>query len=163
MFKGVSQCFPTVSLLYFGPFNPSHCSPLDFYLLLPIFQYLSRHILISSTFRDVMFYITDALSFSFYFPPSLSSIEYFYYYKHVLHMNLYMIMFVLVYVFIFWIYLPCMRENMWPCLSESGLLLLTWCPPVVSIYFPTTCHYSLWLSNTPLRIYTMFSWSIHQL
>jgi hypothetical protein len=25
------------------------------------------------------------------------------------------------------------------------------------------CHYSLWLSNIPLHIYTTFSWSIHQL
>jgi hypothetical protein len=29
MFKGVSQCVPTVDILYFGPFNPFHYSPLS--------------------------------------------------------------------------------------------------------------------------------------
>jgi hypothetical protein len=32
IFKGVSQCMPTVSILYFGPFNPFHYSPLPLYL-----------------------------------------------------------------------------------------------------------------------------------
>jgi hypothetical protein len=49
------------------------------------------------------------------------------------------------------------------CVSEPGLLQLTWCPPIPSIYLQTTCHYSLWLSNTPLCIYTTISWSIHQM
>jgi hypothetical protein len=35
--------------------------------------------------------ITDALLFSFPFPPSPSSIEWFHCYKHVLHLGLYMI------------------------------------------------------------------------
>jgi hypothetical protein len=62
----------------------------------PSIQQLSVHILMSSTCTDVMFYdITDALSLSFPFPPPLSSIEQFHYYKHVLHMSLYVIMFVL--------------------------------------------------------------------
>jgi hypothetical protein len=30
-------------------------------------------------------------------------------------------------------------------LSEPGLLHLTWCPPIASIYHQTTCYYSLWL------------------
>jgi hypothetical protein len=42
------------------------------------------------------------------------------------------------------------------CLSEPGLLHLIWCPPIASIYFPTTCHYSLWLSKTLLCVYTNF-------
>jgi hypothetical protein len=33
----------------------------------------------------------------------------------------------------------------------------------VSIYLQMACHYSLWLSNTPLCIYATFSRSIHQL
>jgi hypothetical protein len=76
-FKGVSQCIPAVGVLCFGSFNPFHCSPFPFYLpSTPIFPQLSIHILISSTFSDVMFYgITDALSFSFPFPLSPSSIE----------------------------------------------------------------------------------------
>jgi hypothetical protein len=53
----------------------------------PIFQQLSIHIL-----TDVIFYdIVDALSFSFPFPPSTSSIESFHYCKHVLHLSLYMV------------------------------------------------------------------------
>jgi hypothetical protein len=44
------------------------------------------------------------------------------------------------------------------CLSESGLLHLTWYPSIASIYLQTTCcHYSLWLSKTSLCIYTTFS------
>jgi hypothetical protein len=76
MFKGVSQCMPSVGVLYFGPFNPFHYSPLPLYLP-PIFQQLSIDILISSAITDVMFYfITDAPSFSFLFPLSPSSLEY---------------------------------------------------------------------------------------
>jgi hypothetical protein len=48
---------------------------LTLYLPLPIIQQLSIHILVSSTFTDIMFYdIVDALSFSFPFPLSLKSI-----------------------------------------------------------------------------------------
>jgi hypothetical protein len=78
VFKGISQCNPAVGALYFGPFNPFHCSPLPLYLPPSIFQQLSVHILMCSTFRDVMFYdVTDVLSFSFPFPVSSSSIEWF--------------------------------------------------------------------------------------
>jgi hypothetical protein len=49
------------------------------------------------------------------------------------------------------------------CVSESGLLHLPWCPPIASIYLQTACHYSLWLSNILLCIYTIISSSIHQL
>jgi hypothetical protein len=72
MFKEVSQLSEYTLFLSIQPF---FCSPLPFYPS-PIFQQLSVHIIISSTFTDVMFYdIVDALSFSFPFPPSLSSIE----------------------------------------------------------------------------------------
>jgi hypothetical protein len=30
MFKGISQCFPAMSICYFGQFNPFHYSPLPF-------------------------------------------------------------------------------------------------------------------------------------
>jgi hypothetical protein len=97
VFKGSSQCVPAMSLLYFGPFNSIHCSPLFLpYSPAPIFQQLSVHILMSSTCTDVMFYdITDTLSFSFPFLPPPSSIEQFHYYKCVLPLSLYVIMFVL--------------------------------------------------------------------
>jgi hypothetical protein len=40
------------------------------------------------------------------------------------------------------------------CLSEPGLLHLTWCPPISSIYLQIICwHNSLWLSKTPLYIF----------
>jgi hypothetical protein len=39
-------------------------------------------------------------------------------------MSLYMIMFVSVYMFIFWIYLPCMRENMQPLSFRAWLTSL---------------------------------------
>jgi hypothetical protein len=68
LFNGVSQCMPTVGKLYFGSFNPLHYSPLLLYLPLPIFQHHSIHILIFSTFTDLMFYnITDGLPISFPF------------------------------------------------------------------------------------------------
>jgi hypothetical protein len=40
------------------------------------------------------------------------------------------------------------------CLSDPGLLNLTWCPPSASIYLQTTWfHSSLWLSRTSFYIY----------
>jgi hypothetical protein len=82
MLEGVSQCIPAMNVLHFGSLSPFH------YSLLPPPSHpcfhLSVHILISSTFTDVMFYdIVDALVFSFPFPPSQSSIEQFRYYKFV--------------------------------------------------------------------------------
>jgi hypothetical protein len=57
-------------------FNPFDYAPLPFYLPPLIFQQLSIHTLIFSTFTDVMIYdFVDALPFSFSFLPSLSSIE----------------------------------------------------------------------------------------
>jgi hypothetical protein len=89
-------------------------------------------------------------SFSFPFPPSLSSIEQFHYYKHVLHISLYMFLF--VYMFIFWIF-HIQEKACCLCLFESGLLHLTWCFPIAFIYFQTTwCHSSLWLNKTPLCV-----------
>jgi hypothetical protein len=38
MFQGLSPCVPTVSLLYFSPFNPYHFSLLPFYLPPPNFS-----------------------------------------------------------------------------------------------------------------------------
>jgi hypothetical protein len=41
-----------------------------------------------------------------------------------------MIVLIFVCMFTFWIFLPHMRENIWFCLSEPGLLHLIWCPPI---------------------------------
>jgi hypothetical protein len=51
IFQGVSQYMPTVSILYIGPFNIKY-SPLPLYLPRSIFQKLSVHILVPSTFTS---------------------------------------------------------------------------------------------------------------
>jgi hypothetical protein len=77
-------------------------------------------------FTDAMFYNTvDELSFSFPFPSSLSSREYFHHFKYVVPMSLYMNMLVFVNMFIFLIYLPYMREKMWPLFFWAWLTSLT--------------------------------------
>jgi hypothetical protein len=134
MFQGFSQCVLTVSLLYFGPFNPFYCSPLPFYLPPLIFQLLSIHILIASTFTDVMFYnIVDAP-----WPPqsSFTITNVFY-----IWVSIWSCLFLFIWlsfgsIFHLWEKKCCL------CLSEPGLLHLTWYPPTASTYFPTICHYS---------------------
>jgi hypothetical protein len=107
--------------------------------------------------------ITDALSFSFPFHFSQTSIEWFHYCKHILHLCLYMVMLVFVDMFVFGSIFHVWEKTCSLCVSEPGLLHLTWYLPVASIYLQTTCHFSLWLSKTPLCIYITISWSIHQL
>jgi hypothetical protein len=63
-----------------------------------------------------------------------------------------------VYLYL-WIYLPCIRENMHLLCFWSWPTSLTWYPPTASIYLQTTCHYSLWPTNTPLYMCTTISWS----
>jgi hypothetical protein len=38
IFKGVFQCIPTMSILYFDPFNPFHCCPLPLLSHPPFFN-----------------------------------------------------------------------------------------------------------------------------
>jgi hypothetical protein len=47
---------PTAGIFYFGPFNHFHYSPSPLYFPLLVFQWLSVHILISSTFTDLIFF-----------------------------------------------------------------------------------------------------------
>jgi hypothetical protein len=148
MFKGVSQFIPLWVYSTLVSSTPSLTPPYPS-LPPPIIQQLSVHIVVSATYTDVMdFDIVDAPWFSFPFPPPLSSIEYFHFYKHVLHI----ILFVFVYMFIFWISLPRMRENRWPlsfCTWLTSLNMMSF------IYLQTTwCHSSLWLNKTPLCVYT---------
>jgi hypothetical protein len=70
MFKGVFQCLPALSLLYFGPFNHFHCSPLPLYPLPSHFQQLSVHILTSSTFTSYVLQYCWCSIFLFSFPSS---------------------------------------------------------------------------------------------
>jgi hypothetical protein len=98
-----------------------------------IFQQLSIHMLISSMFTSMVCHITYALTFFFSFPLSefhrvisllqtCSPSEFVHdHARFCIH-------------FTFWIYPPCVRENMWLCVSVPGLLHLTWCPPIASIY-----------------------------
>jgi hypothetical protein len=106
---------------------------LTLYLLHPSFQQLSIHIPISSTFTDAMFYnITDALSFSFPFPLSLSPIEKSHCYTHVLHwVCIWSCLFLCLYVYLLDL---CSRyeRKCGLCVCEPGLLHLTWCPPTAS-------------------------------
>jgi hypothetical protein len=65
-------------------------------------------------------------------------------------------MLVFVYMSIFWISLPHMTENMWPLSSQAWLASLNMMSSTC-IHLPSNpCHYSLWLSNTPLCIYHNF-------
>jgi hypothetical protein len=99
--------------------------------------------------------ITNALSFSFAFPLSPSSMEQFHCYKRALHLSLYMILLVFVYMFIFGSVFHVWEKTCGLCVSQPGLLHLTWYPQIVSIHLQTPCHYSLWLSKTPLCIRSM--------
>jgi hypothetical protein len=74
MFKGVSWCIPAVNRLNFGPFNPFHYPPLLLLFHPPLFnsfQYTS-YIIYPQCRCNVFWY--HWLSFSFPFPPPLSSI-----------------------------------------------------------------------------------------
>jgi hypothetical protein len=74
MFKAVSQCMPTVSIFYFT-FNLPITLPFPFTshpLFFSSFQYTSLHPLPSHL---MLCDITDALSFSFLFPLSPSSLD----------------------------------------------------------------------------------------
>jgi hypothetical protein len=101
MFQEVSQCMPTVVVLYFGLFGPFEYSPLPLYLPPSVFQQFSVHILISSTFTPYVmrYYWCSIILFAF---PSFSEFHrVFHCYKHVLHLSLYMFMLVFLYMFIF--------------------------------------------------------------
>jgi hypothetical protein len=94
MSKGVSQCILTVSLLYFGSFNPFHYSPLAFYLPPPIFnsfQYTSLYPLPSQMLCFTIFLVLYHSCFFSLLPQvQKSGLQYC---KHVLNMSLCMVMF----------------------------------------------------------------------
>jgi hypothetical protein len=98
-----------MGMLYFGPFKASITFPYPFIFYLPFFnsfQYTSLYPLPS----HFMFYdIIDALSFSFPFPLFPTSIEYSnkFYIWGCIWSWLFLCM------FIFWIYLLCMRKNVY--------------------------------------------------
>jgi hypothetical protein len=153
VFKGVSQCVPAVRILNYDLFNPLCYSPLP----LSSFPHYSTAF---STYPYVLYlHRCNAFQYCwlciilFTLPSSPNAIKK----KCVLHINLYIIMFVLVYMFIFCFYLPCLRENMW-LLSFWTWLISLKIMASNFIHLPShQFHYSLWLSKTPLCIYTTFS------
>jgi hypothetical protein len=118
----------------------------------PIYQQLSIHIFISSTFISYVmrYYWCSVILFSFpSFPESNRVVPllwtcstYEFVYDHACFC---------VYVRL-WIYLPHMREIMWTLCFWAWLNFLAWYPPVASNYLQTTCDCCLWMSNTPLCI-----------
>jgi hypothetical protein len=61
-------------------------------------------------------------------------------------------MLVFVCMFVFGSILHVWEKTCSFCVSDPGLLHLTWCPLIAFIYLQTTCNYSFWLSNTTLCI-----------
>jgi hypothetical protein len=147
--------------------------PLLFFALLPPTPppFNSFQHIISSTFTDTVFYdIVNALPFSFPFPPSPSSIEWFHCYKHVLHLSLYMIMLVFcVYVYL-WIYCPCMKENMQPLsfwvwltslnMMSSNCISLPSNHHIIIPYDWVKLHCVFWLMF--LWLYGSYGWSCEE-
>jgi hypothetical protein len=88
---------------------------------------ISVHLVVLYSCTDVIhFSISHCLSFPS-FPPHSNSTGTVQCWKHVMyiHYNVYMIMLVFVYKFIFYIYVPHLRENLWPLPSEAGWFHLT--------------------------------------
>jgi hypothetical protein len=150
MFKGVSQCVPTDSLLYFGQFNPFHLLSLLLHLPSPTFQQLSVH-RVSSTFTSYVLHITDALSFPFPFLLSPSSTEKFHCHKHVLHLSLCMTMLVFEYTLSFASIFYVWEKKCDFCVSEPGLCHLTWCPPIASMSLQAACG-DFWVNTDSLGV-----------
>jgi hypothetical protein len=96
-------------------------------LLPPIIQQISVWIFTSFNCTDEMcFTIVDFLTFSIPFPPHLNSIEKFHNYK--LYINAHMIMLFLSICLSFGSIFHMWKKSYGLCLSEPGLLHLTWCP-----------------------------------
>jgi hypothetical protein len=156
MFKEVSPCIPTVGILYFGPFNPFHYSPLPLYLPHPFFnsfQYSSLYPLPS----HLMFYnIIDTLIILFSFP-SFPMFHYCMFYIWVCIWSCLFLCTCVSFGSIFHIW----EKTCGLCVSEPGLLYLTWCPLIASIYLQAMCGFLMAEKNFIVYIY-MF-WSTHQM
>jgi hypothetical protein len=156
MFKRVSQCFSIVGICYFCPFNPFHYLPYLFTSHHHVSTAFSTHPYILYLHRCyiLQYYWCSILLFSFPSFPKFHRVvpllqicsTYEFVYCHACF-----------YVYVCLLDLSSMYEKTCGlCLSEPGLLHVTWYPPIAYISLQTICHYSLWLSNTPLCIYTMF-------
>jgi hypothetical protein len=130
---------------------------LLFFTLLPpdpIFQQLLIYILISSTFTSYVlwFHWCSIILFSFPSFPEFHTVfpllqtystSEFAVYDHACF-----------YVYAYLLDLSSIYERKDVVFVFLNLANFTWCPAVASIYLQTTCHYSLWLNNSPLHIHT---------
>jgi hypothetical protein len=135
MFKEVSQCTPSVDVLYFRLFNQSlwllSLSPL---CPTSVFLQLSVHILLSTTFTfyGMRYYWCSVILFSFpSFPefhrvvPLLQTCST----SEFIYDNAGFCLYVYL-----WIYLPHMRKKTAFVFLILAKLHLTWCLPIASIY-----------------------------
>jgi hypothetical protein len=157
-FKGVSQCIPTMNILYsFQPLSLLSITPIP-----STFHFstaFNTYIYIFYLHRCyVLYYWCSVILFSLPSFPEFHSIvpllQTCFMYEFVFDHSCF------VHIFIFWIYFPHMRENMQP------LSFWAWLPSLNMmssncIHLPSNYMLSLWLSKISLCIYTTFSWSIH--
>jgi hypothetical protein len=155
IFKEVCLCIPT--MVHWTPYItlPNHFTSPPFF---NSFQFTSSYPLPSHLMPYyccgvILFLFPSFPKFQRVVPLSLMCSTYVFAYDHGCF----------VYIFIFWICLPHMKKTCGLCVSEPGLVHLSWYPPITSIYHQTLCHYSLWLSKTQLCTYNTISWSIYQL
>jgi hypothetical protein len=119
--------------------------------LCPNFQQLSIHIFISSTFIYIIIYfLVDALSFTFSFPPSPK----FHRVAPLLktcstYESVYGVCFC-VYVYLLDLSSTYGKKHV-AFVFLSWLLHLTWCSPIATINLQSTWyHFSFWMNTTPL-------------
>jgi hypothetical protein len=140
-------CHSTGTRLQIGPDLPS-CFPFLKKGILFKKLYKKFHCDISMYICIIIWIVSSPLFFSFYLSPllmlfskGLKILYSFLYRKYIIH--IYLLSFLLLLpsplsVICFWkhclllycIYLPHVRENMWPLFFWAGLHHLTWCPPI---------------------------------
>jgi hypothetical protein len=161
MFKRVSQLMAIVGIFYFGPSTPSISLPYPFASHHPFFnrfQYTSFYPLPSHLILLIQYYWCCIILFSFPSLPEFQKVSSTITSMFYIWACIWSCLFLCI-----WLSLGISSTYESFCVSDPGLCHATWCSPVTPIYFQITCHYSLWWSNTPLCLYSTFSWSIHQL
>jgi hypothetical protein len=89
-FKGLSQCMPTVGVLYFSPFNPFHYSVLPLYLPPRFSVAFSTHPYV--LYLHILGYMILLMRYhSLFLSCFLSFIEYFHCHKRLLGLNFCMV------------------------------------------------------------------------
>jgi hypothetical protein len=127
MFKGVSWCIPSLSILYFGQFNPFHCSSLSLPFHPPFFssfQYMSLYHVPSQMLCIMIYCWHFIISFTFPSFPEFHSVV-----PLLQTCSLYTFVYgtwscLVFYMFILCLYLPHMRENTWPLSFWTWLISL---------------------------------------